>query len=408
MAGALTTAIPPRWKSAAAVFAPGCLVAVGYMDPGNWATSLAAGSQFGLGLLWVIALSNGVAMLMQSAAIRLGLVTGQDLAEACRIHFPQALNLLLWVSCEIAIAACGLAEVLGMAVALQMLFRLPLHLGVAMTVLDVSIILMLERFGWGWVEAVISGLVLMIAGCFAMEVLWLGPRLASLGTTQTIDGSALYLAAGIVGATVMPHNLYLHSSLVKRLRPARDLKVVLRDATLSSNVALALAGAVSAAILVLAAGAFFNGGSHKIDDLAEAHRLLAPALGVGAAGTVFALALLASGLSASVTGTLAGQIVMEGFLSLRMPPAARRLLGRAIAVVPAFFATWSQGAEGVGKLLVFSQVVLSMQLPLAVLPLLWFTTRRTVMGPMAFSRPLATLLWLCALGLIALNIAVLI
>jgi manganese transport protein len=347
-------------------------------------------------------------MLMQSAAIRLGLVTGQDLAEACRTHFPPSLTLFLWIACEIAIAACGIAEVLGMAVALQMLFYLPLHYGVAMTMLDVFLILALERFGWGWVEAVIGALVLTIAGCFAVEIFWLGPRLGSLGTTQIIDGSALYVAAGIVGATVMPHNLYLHSSLVKRLQPATDLKMVLRAATFSSNAALALAGAVSAAILILAAGAFADGRGHVVEDLSEAHRLLAPTLGVGAAGTVFAFALLASGLSASVTGTMAGQVVMEGFLQMRMPPTLRRLLGRSIAVGPAFFVTWSQGPEGVSKLLVFSQVVLSMQLPLAVLPLLGFTTRRSVMGHFALARPVAALCWLCSLGLIALNIAVLI
>jgi len=408
MAGALTASPTSRWRVAAAAIGPGALVAVGYMDPGNWATSLAAGSQFGLGLLWVIALSNGVAMLMQSAAVRLGIATGQDLAEACRSRLPPASNLVLWAACEVAIAACCLAEVLGMAVALQLLFHLPLTLGVVMTVLDVGLVLALQRWGWSWVEAVIGGLVLLIAACFAVELIWLGPRLATLGSARPLDASALYLAAGIVGATVMPHNLYLHSALVKHQAGGPDPRRAVRAATWASNAALALAGGVSAAILVLAAGAFFDGSGRAVEDLAEAHRLLSPALGVAAAGTVFALALLASGLSASVTSTLAGQVVMEGFLQLRLSPAARRLLGRVVAVGPALFVTWQQGESGVGRLLVFSQVVLSLQLPLAVLPLLWFTTRRSVMGPLAFSRPWAALLWACAAGLVALNAALLV
>jgi manganese transport protein len=389
------------------------LVAVGYMDPGNWATSMAAGSRYGYSMLWVIALSSGLAMLMQAAAARLGLGARVDLAQACRLHFTPAVNLALWVLCEVAIAACCLAEVLGMAIALQLLLHIPLPAGVLLTVLDTFLILLLLQWGFGRLEAVIVALVGLIALCFVVQMVWLSPQWVDVWsglrprTATLLDPEQIYLAAGIVGATVMPHNLYLHSAVVQT-RPVgsdiRSRRVAIRVATRDSSVSLALAGLVSAAILILAAGAFHRSQSTPVDDLAQAFQLLSPALGVGAASLVFGVALLASGMSASVTGALAGQIAMEGFLKLKMSVPARRVLTRAVAVVPAFFVTLLHGSKGLNELLVFSQVVLSLQLPFAIFPLLWFTTRKAVMGELAFGRTASRLLWACGVTITVLNL----
>lgn len=397
----------------ASFFGPAMLVAVGYMDPGNWATSMAAGSRYGYSMLWVIALSSGLAMLMQAAAARLGLGARVDLAQACRLHFTPAVNLALWVLCEVAIAACCLAEVLGMAIALQLLLHIPLPAGVLLTVLDTFLILLLLQWGFGRLEAVIVALVGLIALCFVVQMVWLSPQWVDVWsglrprTATLLDPEQIYLAAGIVGATVMPHNLYLHSAVVQT-RPVgsdiRSRRVAIRVATRDSSVSLALAGLVSAAILILAAGAFHRSQSTPVDDLAQAFQLLSPALGVGAASLVFGVALLASGMSASVTGALAGQIAMEGFLKLKMSVPARRVLTRAVAVVPAFFVTLLHGSKGLNELLVFSQVVLSLQLPFAIFPLLWFTTRKAVMGELAFGRTASRLLWACGVTITVLNL----
>lgn len=395
------------WRRAMAFAGPGYLVAVGYMDPGNWATSLAAGSQFGLRLLWIVLLANVLAMLLQAAAVRLGIGARLDLAQACRVSFSRRANLALWLACEIAIVACCLAEVLGMAIALELLFRIPLAAGVVLTVLDVMLILLLQARGFRKLEAVIIALVAVVAVCFAIQIAWLAPQAGALLAAARpaplalfSDPRQLYLAVGIVGATVMPHNLYLHSAIMQT-RQVGDgdaaRRAAIRGSTIDSSIALALAMLVSAAILVLAAGAFHaKPGMPVVDDLAQAFELLSPVLGVGAASTVFGIALLAAGLSSSVTSTLAGQIVMEGFLQLRLPMMLRRLFTRLVAMVPALVVALWWGSDGVNQMLVFSQVVLSIQLPFAIFPLLWFTTRRAALGEYAFGRVMALLLWLTA------------
>ena len=403
----------PTAVGAMAFAGPGYLVAVGYMDPGNWATSIAGGSRFGYSLLVVILASNVMAMLLQAAAVRLGIASGRDLAQTCREQYSPAASFSLWVLCEIAIVACNLAEVLGMAIGLNLLFGMPLPLGVVVTAADVMLILLLQRRGFRALEAVVIALVALIGVCFALQLVWLHPPLAAvLGgfvprADIVTDPEMLYLAVGIVGATVMPHNLYLHSSIVQTRRHAntrRGTREAIRFATLDSTVALGLALFVNAAIMIVAAGAFHRPGKAAVTELADAYRLLSPLLGIGIASTVFGVALLASGLSASVTGTLAGQIVMEGFLRMRLSPARRALLTRALAIVPAMVATGWYGSSGAGALLVFSQVVLSLQLPFAIVPLLWFTTRRQHLGEHAFERSTALLLWGAAALVIVLNV----
>jgi manganese transport protein len=392
---------------------PGYLVAVGYMDPGNWATSLAGGSQFGYALLAVVFISNLMAMLLQAAAVRLGVASGMDLAQACRQHCPPALNALLWAGCEIAIVACNLAEVLGMAIGLNLLFKLPLLAGVCLTAADVMLVLALQNRGFRLLEAVVIALVAVIGVCFAAQLVWLHPPLAAVAagfipSTQIVtQPQMLYLAVGIVGATVMPHNLYLHSALVQTRRHEDSdagRRQAIRFATIDSTLALALALFVNAGILIVAAGVFHRPGQPPVTELSEAYRLLSPLLGVGIASAVFGVALLASGLSSSVTGTLAGQIVMEGFLDIRLSPAKRALLTRCIAIVPAVVATAWYGSAGATDLLVLSQVILSLQLPFAVVPLLWFTTRRKHLGPLAFGRATSALLWSAASVVISLNL----
>jgi len=391
---------------------PGYLVAVGYMDPGNWATSLSAGSQFGYSLLWVILLSNVMAMLLQAAAVRLGVASGSDLAQACRRHFPPAVNLLLWLLCEIAIVACNVAEVLGMACGLAMLFHIPLPVGVVITALDVMLVLRLQQRGARYLELFIIGLVVLIGACLAAQLWMLNAPLGALThgfmpSSQVLGHpEMLYLTVGIVGATVMPHNLYLHSSIVQTRRhdgSDAGIRRAVRYATVDSNLALGLALFVNIAILVLAAGAFHRLGQPAVLELQDAYRLLSPLLGPSAS-TIFGVGLIASGLSSSITGTLAGQIVMEGFLDLRVSRARRAMLTRGLAIVPAVVVTIAFGDAGVGQLLVLSQVILGVQLPFAVVPLLWFTTRARHLGVHAFKFRSALILWSIALLLVAINV----
>jgi manganese transport protein len=368
------------------------MVAVGYTDPGNWATDLAAGAQYGYALLFVILASNLMAMLLQHLAVRLGIVAGRDLAQACRDHYSRPVSFVLWILCELAIAACDLAEVIGSAIALQLLFGIPLVWGIVITGLDVMLLLLLQRHGFRLLEAIVATLVITIGACFAYEI-WAarpdpaGIALGFLPDSRILhDPTMLYIAIGILGATVMPHNLYLHSSIVQtRAYPRTDegRREALRLATIDSTVSLGFAFFVNAAILVTAAAAFHGTEHQDVADIHDAYALLTPVLGASLASTLFAVALLASGQNSTVTGTLAGQIVMEGFLDLRLPPWLRRLVTRLIALVPAIAVAVAFGERGIGKLLVLSQVILSLQLPFAVFPLMAFTTSRAKMGDFA-------------------------
>ncbi|OJU15429.1 MULTISPECIES: Nramp family divalent metal transporter [unclassified Sphingomonas] len=400
------------WRRLLAFIGPGWLVAVGYMDPGNWATDIAGGSAFGYTLLSVILLSNLMAIVLQALAARLGIGAGLDLAQACRAHYRRGPALILWLLCEIAIIACDLAEVLGTAIALKLLFNMPLLVGVCVTTLDVFLILALQRYGFRRLEAFIAALLIVIAGCFAFELAWAGPdwRAAAAGLVPTAEivrnPAMLYIAIGILGATVMPHNLYLHSAIVQTRafgESERERRDAIRLATVDSTVSLGLAFFINAAILVLAAATFHVAGRTGVAEIEEAHRLLAPMLGVGAASTVFAIALLASGQNSTVTGTLAGQIVMEGFLDLRLPMWLRRLVTRALAIVPAVAVIAWAGDRGATPLLLLSQVILSLQLPFAVVPLVAFTGSAKVMGAHAAPRWLTALAWVIAALIVALN-----
>jgi manganese transport protein len=354
-----------------------------------------------------------MAMLLQAAAVRLGLASGMDLAQASRRYFPARANVMLWLACEIAIVACNLAEVLGMACGLELLLGIPVYIGVGITALDVLLMLGLQHKGVRRLEACIISLTVIIAGSFAVELWWLQPSLTALAagfapsTSILTDPDLLYLAVGIVGATVMPHNLYLHSSIVRaHSATAREqlMARVIRYATQDSNIALALALLVNVGILVLAAGAFHRPGVPEVSSLTDAYRLLSPVLGVGAASAVFGIGLIASGLSSSITGTLAGQVVMEGFLDMRISRGLRAALTRGLALLPAAAVAGAFGNAGTGKLLIVSQVILGLQLPFAVVPLLWFTTRREYLGEYAFGRFASALLWAVAGVLIAVNV----
>ena len=401
------------WRKLFAFWGPGLMVAVGYMDPGNWATDLAGGARYGYTLLSVVLISNLFAMLLQHLALKLGVVTGRDLAQACRDHYSRPISLALWVMCEIAIAACDLAEVIGSAIALNLLFGLPLAWGVVLTTLDVLVVLFFQNKGFRVIESIVAGLIVVIFGCFLYEIIashpdWLAlskglvPRLEVVTNPQM-----LYVAIGILGATVMPHNLYLHSSIVqtRQIEPTEAGKrMAIKFATIDSTVALFLAFFVNAAILVTAAAAFHGKGHDAVADIADAHKLLTPVLGAGAASALFAIALLASGQNSTLTGTLAGQIVMEGFLDLRLKPWLRRLITRLIAVVPALVVAIYYGEKGTGQLLVLSQVVLSLQLSFAVVPLVLFTSSRAKMGVFV-NRPLVQVLaWVVSGIIIALNL----
>src|SRR5579885_84353 len=391
---------------------PGYLVAVGYMDPGNWATDIGGGAKFGYTLLSVILLSNLMAMLLQALAAKLGIVTGRDLAQACREHYSRRTSMFLWIVCEVAIAACDLAEVLGSAVALKLLFGLPLLAGVLITAFDVLIILALQGRGFRLVEAFVVTLIATIAGCFAYEIffarpLWLEAARGFIPQAEILrNREMLYIAIGILGATVMPHNLYLHSSIVQTRAFGTDKKgkrEALRYAIFDSTVALGIALFINAAILVLGAAAFHTRGLSNVADIAEASKLLSPVLGAGLASTVFAFALLASGQNSTLTGTLAGQIVMEGFLNVRLRPWLRRLITRGIAILPAVLVIGISGEGKVTSLLILSQVVLSFQLPFAVIPLVRFTGDRKKMGEFANSRITAVVAWVIAIAIVAFN-----
>ncbi|MBO9874404.1 Nramp family divalent metal transporter [Xanthomonas sp. D-93] len=404
------------WRRFLAFLGPGYMVSVGYMDPGNWATDIAGGSHFGYLLLSVILLSNLMAIVLQGLAARLGIATGLDLAQACRAHYSKPVNFLLWLACEAAIVACDLAEVIGTAIALKLLFGIPLTAGAIITSIDALLVLFLMRRGFRALEAFVIALLTVIFACFLVQIVLAAPPLREVLTgfiprAQVVtDPAALYLAIGIIGATVMPHNLYLHSSIVQTRayeRTDQGRRSALRWALADSTIALSLALFVNAAILILAAAVFHAHGRTDVQEIEQAHELLAPMLGVGLASTLFAVALLASGINSTVTATLAGQIVMEGFLHLRLPPWARRLLTRGLAIVPVVAVTSLYGEQGTAKLLVLSQVVLSMQLPFAVIPLVRFVTDKQRMGPLVVRRGLAWLAWAIAALIVVLNLKLL-
>ncbi|WNR43190.1 Nramp family divalent metal transporter [Paenibacillus roseipurpureus] len=395
---------------------PGYLVAVGYMDPGNWATDLAGGSQFGYTLLSVILISNLMAILLQALSGRLGIVTGRDLAQACRDHYSKPVSYALWFLCELAIAACDLAEVIGAAIALQLLFGLPLIYGVILTSLDVLLVLMLQKKGFRYIEAMVISLIALIMVCFVMELIFSRPEFAAVAagfipTTQIVTNpTMLYIALGILGATVMPHNLYLHSSIVqtRKIEPTIEgKKEAIKFATIDSTVALMLALFVNAAILILSAAAFHSAGK-EVAEIQDAYHLLGPMLGTGAASILFAVALLASGQNSTLTGTLAGQIVMEGFLNIRLTPWLRRLITRLIAIVPAIIVIGLYGESGATDLLILSQVILSLQLSFAVIPLVKFTSDRKKMGELVIPSWMAILSWVVAIVIAGLNVYLLI
>jgi len=416
-----TVAVPHRdssfWRKFAAFSGPGYLVAVGYMDPGNWATDLAGGSAFGYTLLSVILLSNIMAIVLQALAAKLGIVSGLDLAQACRAHYSPPVRMMLWVLCELAIIACDLAEVIGTAIALQLLFGIPLVAGVCLTALDVLLILLLQQRGFRKLEAFIIALLIIIAGCFAVELALAQPSIAAIANgfiprSEVVTNPAmLYIAIGIIGATVMPHNLYLHSSIVQTRQYDRDdrgRREAIKYATLDSTIALSLALFINASILILAASTFHVAGRTDVAEIQDAHALLAPMLGAGAASTLFAIALLASGQNSTITATLAGQIVMEGFLNIRLPAWLRRLVTRLLAIVPAVIVASIYGESGTAKLLVLSQVVLSLQLPFAVVPLVRFTSDGTIMGRFVNPNWLKAAAWIISAIIISLNVKLLV
>jgi manganese transport protein len=400
------------WRKALAFAGPGYMVAVGYMDPGNWATDLAGGARFGYTLLSVILISNLMAILLQALALKLGIVTGRDLAQACRDHYSRPVSFVLWVLCEIAIAACDLAEVIGSAIALNLLFGIPLIWGVCLTALDVLLILLLQNKGFRYLEAFVIALVATIGVCFAVELIMARPAVdAMLGGLVprgeiVTNPAMLYIAIGILGATVMPHNLYLHSSIVQTRKVLPDdesRREAIKFATLDSTVALLFAFFINAAILILAAATFHQTGHQEVAEIGDAYRLLTPLLGTTVASTLFAVALLASGQNSTITGTLAGQIVMEGFLDIRLPAWLRRLITRLIAIIPAVIVTALYGEHGAASLLILSQVILSLQLSFAVVPLVYFTSQRAKMGGFVNSPLLAGTAWAVALVIGGLN-----
>ncbi len=391
---------------------PGFLVAVGYMDPGNWATDLAGGSKYNFTLLSVIMLSNFMAILLQALAVRLGVASGRDLAQACHDHFSAPVSFALWLICELAIAACDLAEVIGSAIALNLLFGIPLLVGVCVTALDVLLVLLLQNKGFRYIEALVISLIAVIGGCFLWELIASHPALLGIAKGFVpshriiTDPGMLYIAMGILGATVMPHNLYLHSSIVQTRRyqlNAAGKREAIKFATIDSTVALMFALFINAAILILAAATFYSRGRTDVAEIQEAYKLLTPMLGITGASTLFALALLASGQNSTLTGTLAGQIVMEGFLNIRLRPWLRRLLTRAIAIIPAIIVTSMSGETGAASLLVLSQVILSLQLSFAVFPLVLFTSDKAKMGEFVNGTVIKVLAWLVALVIGLLN-----
>jgi manganese transport protein len=400
------------WRKLFAFSGPGFLIAVGYMDPGNWATDLAGGAQFGYMLLSVVMISNFMAILLQHLSLKLGIVSGHDLAQECRASYSRRFSVFLWILCEIAIAACDLAEVIGSAVALNLLFKIPLVVGVVVTALDVLIVLYLQNKGFRYIEAFVVALIAIIGISFIYELIVSNPTLGGVilgfipNPQIVVDPAMLYIAIGILGATVMPHNLYLHSSIVqtrKYTRTTAGKGMAIKFATIDSTLALMLALFINAAILILSAAAFHGSGHQDVADINDAFMLLSPLLGAPLASIIFAIALLASGQNATLTGTMAGQIVMEGFLNIRLRPWVRRLLTRLVAIVPAVIVASVYGARGIGSLLILSQVILSIQLSFAVVPLIFFTSDKSKMGIYVNSGWLRITSWGVAIIIIALN-----
>jgi manganese transport protein len=407
----------PTWRRAAAFVGPGYLVAVGYMDPGNWATSLAGGSKFGYTLLVVALVSNIMAIVLQALCARLAIASGRDLAQACRDAFPKPVAIGLWFLAEVAIIATDIAEVIGTAIGLNLIFGIPLEIGVIITALDVFLILYLQTLGFRYVEALIIALLGVIAVCFAVQIAMADPDWGAVikgfapTTAIVTNPEMLYLALGILGATVMPHNLYLHSGIVQTRAYGESIpekRQALKYATIDSTLALMFALTINASILILAAATFHKTGRTDVAELGEAHTLLAPLLGMAIAPTLFGIALLCCGINSTVTATLAGQIVMEGFLNIRLPPWLRRLITRAIAIIPAAIVTIWYGEGGTAKLLILTQVVLSLQLSFAVFPLVMFTASKVKMGELVAPRWLVAFAGLIAVVIAALNVKLLV
>lgn len=401
------------WRNLFAFTGPGLMIAVGYMDPGNWATDIAGGSQYGYTLLSVIFISNLFAIVLQYVALKLGVATERDLAQACHDHYRPVTNFILWIFCEIAIAACDLAEVIGSAIALNLLFHIPLTWGVLLTALDVLLILFLQYKGFRLIESIVTSLIFVLLICFGYEIFMskpdLFPMLKGLLPQKEIitNPSMLYIAIGILGATVMPHNLYLHSSIVQTRnypRTEEGKKKAIKYASIDSTVALLFAFFINAAILIVASATFHTSGHKEVADITDAHRLLTPLLGTSLASLVFAVALLASGQNSTLTGTLAGQVVMEGFIHIRLKPWLRRLITRVIAILPAFIITFLYGEKGTANLLVLSQVILSMQLSFAVIPLIIFTNNPAKMGSFVNTPPMKIIVWAVAAIILVLNV----
>jgi manganese transport protein len=403
------------WRRALGFVGPGFLISVGYMDPGNWATDIAGGSRYGYTLLFVIMLSNLMAILLQSLALRLGIATERDLAQACRESYSRPAAFLLWIFAEVAIAACDLAEVIGSAIALQLLFHIPLVIGVVLTGADVLLLLLLQNKGFRYLEALVITLIATILVLFGVEIVLSHPEwglisrnlLLPATSSMITDPGMLYIAIGILGATVMPHNLYLHSAIVQTRdypRTPEGKREAIRFANFDSAVALLIALLVNAAILILAAAVFHRSGHFEIAEIEDAYKLLSPMLGVVGASTLFAVALLASGQNSTITGTLAGQVVMEGFIDIRLKPWMRRLITRTLAIVPTVIITILYGASGTGKLIILSQVILSLQLSFAVFPLVAFTSDQRKMGEFVNARWLKSLSYCVAVVIAGLNI----
>ncbi len=410
-----TIAVPKSlgfWRKMLAFSGPGYLVAVGYMDPGNWATDLAGGSAFGYTLLSVVLLSSLMAILLQTLSARLGIVTGRDLAQACHDEYSRPVGIGLWLLAEIGICACDLAEVIGSAIALNLLFHIPLVIGVCVTALDVLVVMLLQNRGFRYLEILVVSLIFVIGGSFLLEIIFARPNLVEVfggfvPRPEIIHNPGmLYVAIGILGATVMPHNLYLHSSIIqtrKYEQNAEGKREAIRFATLDATVALSIALFINAAILIVSAATFYTRGQHDVAEIQDAYQLLSGTLGVPVASAVFAIALLASGQNSTLTGTLAGQIVMEGFLNIRLRPWLRRLITRLIAIVPAVIVTAVAGATGTARLLILSQVILSLQLSFAVIPLVFFTGDQRKMGEFASPSWMKVLAWFTAILIAVLN-----
>jgi len=399
-----------------AFMGPGYLVAVGYMDPGNWATSLAGGSAFGYTLLAVALTSSLMAILLQALCARIGVATGRDLAQLCRDRFPRWVAWPLWLFAEVAICATDLAELIGTAIALELLFGIPLLFGVVLTALDAFLILWLQNKGMRWLEALIFGFIVLIFGCFAVQIALSDPEWGAVlmgyvpSASIITDQTQLYIALGILGATVMPLNLYLHTAVVQSRAWAEDeagKREAIRFSTIDSTIALSLALLINSAILITAAATFHTSGNTEVAEIQDAYQLMAPLLGSQLAAKLFAIALLLCGISATVTATLSGQVVMEGFLRFRLPPVTRRLVTRLIAIVPAVVVTWIYGTSGTAQLLILSQVILSIQLPFAVIPLLMFASDRGRLGRLATPGWQLVLGWACAAVIVALNLKLL-